>query len=187
MTYYIKVFSGNATKASVFDVLGWWLYSICFPFTEPGLCMNTGLFFSTHTERTASRSWGDILWIWTSQHSWIICGLEKKKNQRSMRLWYEQKSIVEQICFKGKHKRVKSQSQSAACEQVHLWWICMTPEGSEVKHSPPLYSCRGCKSIFIVMAHGFLHFIVPFCCFNYNQSLCIILKSVPSRCYWSCS
>ncbi len=47
-----EVFSGNAAKTSVFDEMGWWLYpshSDCFPFTEPGLCMNTGLCFSAHT------------------------------------------------------------------------------------------------------------------------------------------
>ncbi len=27
--------------------------SVGFLFTEPGLCMNTGLFFSAHTKRTA--------------------------------------------------------------------------------------------------------------------------------------
>ncbi len=67
-TYYTKwVFSGNVAKASVFDVLDWWLYpshSVCFLFTEPGLCVNTGLFFSAHTEQKASGPRGDILRIW---------------------------------------------------------------------------------------------------------------------------
>ncbi len=53
VTYYTKVFSGNAAKTSLFDDLGWWLYlrhSVCFLFTEPGLCMNNRLFFSVHTQ-----------------------------------------------------------------------------------------------------------------------------------------
>ncbi len=48
VTDYTEVFSGNVAKASVFDDLGWWLYpshSVCFLFTEPGLCMNTRLLF----------------------------------------------------------------------------------------------------------------------------------------------
>ncbi len=51
---------------------GWWLYpshSVCFPFTEPGLCMNTGLFSSAHTERKVSGPWGDILWIWQKMYA----------------------------------------------------------------------------------------------------------------------
>ncbi len=38
--------------------MGWWLgpsLLVCFPFTEPGLSMNT-----TRTERTASGQQGDI-------------------------------------------------------------------------------------------------------------------------------
>ncbi len=31
--------------------------------------MNTGLFFSTHTERKASRLLGDIPWIWQKVYS----------------------------------------------------------------------------------------------------------------------
>ncbi len=53
MTYYTEVFSGNAAKASVFDVLSCWLHprhSVCFPFTESELWMNTGLFFSAYTQ-----------------------------------------------------------------------------------------------------------------------------------------
>ncbi len=67
VTYYTEVLSGNVAKASVFGDLGWWLYpshSFCFSFTEPGLCMNTRLFFQrAHTEWKASRLQGDILWI----------------------------------------------------------------------------------------------------------------------------
>ncbi len=59
MTYYTEVFSGNAAKTSVFDDLGWWLnpsHSVCFPFTEPGLCMNSGLFFQcTQNGKLADR------------------------------------------------------------------------------------------------------------------------------------
>ncbi len=49
------MFRVNTAKTSVFDVLSWWLYlrhSVCFPFTEPGLCLNTGLFrvFSAHIQ-----------------------------------------------------------------------------------------------------------------------------------------
>ncbi len=43
VTYYAELFSGNAAKTLRFDGLGWWLYpsrSVCFPFTESGLCMN---------------------------------------------------------------------------------------------------------------------------------------------------
>ncbi len=69
----ILYWSGNAAKASVFDDLGWWLYlrhSVCFLFTEPGLCMNTGLFLNAHTEWKASGPWGEILWIWQKMF-WI--------------------------------------------------------------------------------------------------------------------
>ncbi len=52
VTYYTKVFSGNTAKASVFDDLGWWLYT-------------------RHTEWKASGPWGDILWIWQKVY-WII-------------------------------------------------------------------------------------------------------------------
>ncbi len=69
VTYY------NTAKATVFDDLGWWLYpshSVCFPFTEPGLCVNTGLFlFSSHTEWKASERRGYILWI-SQKVFWII-------------------------------------------------------------------------------------------------------------------
>ncbi len=41
------------------------VHSVCFPLTEPGLCMNTA-----HTERTAGRPWGDIFWIWQNVY-WI--------------------------------------------------------------------------------------------------------------------
>lgn len=37
---------------------------------NPGLCVNTRFFFSTHTEQTASRPWGDICWI--SQKVYLI-------------------------------------------------------------------------------------------------------------------
>ncbi len=54
--WHTEVFRGNAAKASVFDDLGWQLYprhSVCFLFAEPGLCMNTRLFFQ-RTHRTES-------------------------------------------------------------------------------------------------------------------------------------
>ena len=37
---------------------------LCFPFTEPAMCMNTRFIFKhTHTS-AASRIWGDVHWIW---------------------------------------------------------------------------------------------------------------------------
>ncbi len=53
MTCYTEVFNGNVATALVSDDLGCWLYpshSVCFPFTEPELCLNTRLFFSAHTQ-----------------------------------------------------------------------------------------------------------------------------------------
>ena len=37
---------------------------VYFPFTEPGLCMNTRVFLTTNTERTAKESWGAIRQKW---------------------------------------------------------------------------------------------------------------------------
>ncbi len=54
MTYYTEGFSGNTTKAFVFDDLSWCLYprhSVCFPFTEPGLFYeHWTFFFLAHTQ-----------------------------------------------------------------------------------------------------------------------------------------
>ncbi len=74
VTYYTEVFSGNVAKASVFDDLGWWLYlsrSVCFLFTEPGLCMNTFL-FSAHTQNGKLAGREGIFSEFDQKVFWII-------------------------------------------------------------------------------------------------------------------
>ncbi len=73
-TYYTEVFSGNAAKTLVFDVLGLSLYpsrSVCFSFTEPGLCMNTGTLWI----------WQKVFWIRIVDYTFKqLCKLNHKRS-----------------------------------------------------------------------------------------------------------
>ncbi len=50
MAYCAEAFSGNAAKASVFDVLGWWLYPSHSPVYRVRAVYEHRTFFSAHTQ-----------------------------------------------------------------------------------------------------------------------------------------
>ncbi len=48
--------------------------SVCFPFTEPGPCMNTRLFFSTHTQNGQLADREEIFAEFDKKVYWIRIG-----------------------------------------------------------------------------------------------------------------